>query len=59
MAQWFKLPTFDFGSGHDLTAPRIESHIRLHNGSAEPAWDLLSPSLSLCPYPALSLKINK
>ena len=51
MAPLVKRPTPGFGSGHDLMVREFESHIRLGADSAEPAWDSLSPSLSL--------KINK
>ena len=59
VAQLVKHPTLDFGSGHDLTVHEFEPHVKFCTGSAEPAWDSLSPfflSLSLL---ALSLKINK
>ena len=36
------------GSGHDLTVCEIEPLIGLCEDSAEPAWDSLSPPLSLC-----------
>ena len=52
MAQSGKPPTFDFGSGHDLTVPEIE-----------PRFGILSLSLCLCRSPSHSLspslKINK
>ena len=51
MAQLVKHPTLDFGSGHDLMVGELEPHIRLCADSEEPAWDSLSPPLSL--------KINK
>ena len=54
VAQSVKLPTLDFGSDHDLTVRRIEPSM----GSALIARSLLG-ILSLCPFPALSLKINK
>ena len=41
-----KRPTLDFDSGHDLTVLEIESHVRLHADSIEPAWDFLCLSLS-------------
>ena len=67
MAQLVKHPTPDLGSGHDLTVCEFELGIGLCNDGIEPAWDSLSPSLSLCASPALtlslslflSLKINK
>ena len=55
VAQSVECPTLDFGSGH---ASVVRSSFML---SMEPAWDFLSPSLSLCPSPArmLSLFQNK
>ena len=53
MAQWLKRPTVGFGSGHDLKVREFRPCTRLPAGGAEPAWDSLSPSLSL------PLKINK
>ena len=52
---------FDFGSGHDLMVHEFEPHMGLSAVSAEPASDLLSPSLSaptllVC---ALSLPLSK
>ena len=48
MAQSVKPPTLDVGSGHDFTVlePKVlelKPCIRLHSGSAEPAWDSVSP----------------
>ena len=37
----------DFGSGHRLTVREFEPHIGFCADGAEPAWDSLSPSLSL------------
>ena len=51
VAQSVKCPTLDFSSGHDLTAPRVDS--------TESTWDSLSPSLSAPPPLVLALKINK
>ena len=51
----------DFGSNQDLTVHEIEPRTGLCPGSAEPAWDSRSPSLSL-PLPSscsLSLSQNK
>ena len=63
MAQLVKHLTLDFGSGHDFTVPEFEPGIRLCVDGAEPAWDSLSPSLSLpLSYShtlSLFLKINK
>ena len=64
MAQSVERLTLDLGSGRDLTVCEFEPpppHRQVHADSAEPAWDSLSPSLSLplarsC---LLSLKINK
>ena len=39
--------TLDFSSGHDLTVCQIEPGVRLCADSMDPAWDSLSPSLSL------------
>ena len=49
------------GSGHDLTVRELEPRIGLCAGSAGPAWDPLSPSLSAPPLLSHthSLKINK
>ena len=58
VAQLVKRPTLYFGSGHDLSFCEMEPCIRLCTDSGEPAWDSLSPSLSLCPPPAKK-KINK
>ena len=62
MVQLVKHPTLDFDSGHDLTVCDIEPCIGVCDDSMEPAWDFLSPSLSL-PSPAgalsVSLKINE
>ena len=55
MAQSFKRPPLDLGSGHDLTVGESEPCVRLHTVSAEPAWDSLSPTLTVPP----PLKINK
>ena len=60
MAQSVKHPTLDAGSGRDLVGSsqvvilyvrEFEPCIRLCADSAEPAWDSLSLSLSLCPIP--------
>ena len=51
--------TLGFGSGHDLTVREFKPRTGLCAGSVEPAWDPLSPSLSV-PFPhSLALKINK
>ena len=63
MVQSIKSPTLGFGSDHDLMVRGFEPHIRLCADSVEPAWDSLSPSLSLSAPLLLtlfvSLKINK
>ena len=48
-------------SGHDLTVCELKPHMGLRADGSEPAWDSLSPSLSVPPPAplALSLKINK
>ena len=62
VAQLVKCPTLDSGSGHDLAVCEIKPCVGLSADVAEPAWESLSPSLSI-PSPAcahaLSLKINK
>ena len=58
VAQWVKRLTLDFSSGHDLAVRESEHLTGLRADSAEPAWDSLSPSLSM-PLPCwlpLSLK---
>ena len=54
MVQSVKHPTLDFGSGHDLRVRRIEPCVGLCADIMEPAWDSLSPflSLSLSPLPS-------
>ena len=55
MVQLVKPLTLGFSSGHDLNVVRLS----LVSGSAldvEPAWDSLSPSLSLPLSPTQSLK---
>ena len=62
MAQAVKRLALGLGSGHDLTVHEFEPHVGLCADRTEPAWDSLTPSLSLCPsllVRALSLKINK
>ena len=39
----------DWGSCHDLTVSEFEPHIGLSVVSTEPAWEPLSPSLSIPP----------
>ena len=61
MAQWGKHPNLDFSSGFDLTVCKFEPHVGSCVDSAEPAWNSLSPSLSLpllCLH-TLPLNINK
>ena len=48
----------DFSSGHDLTVPEFEPRIGLWADSTEPAWDSLSPSLSLSAPPLLALSFS-
>ena len=64
MARSVKQLTLDFGSGRDLTVCEIElvCEIEPHCGlraesSTEPAWDSLSPSLSVLP-PARTLSLS-
>ena len=48
----------DFGSGRDLVVHGIEPHVGLCAGSAEPAQDSLSPSLSAPPLLVCSLALS-
>ena len=61
MAQSVKHSILDFGSGHDLMVLGIKPRIGLRADSTEPAWNFLSPSLSVSPPLALCLlkQINK
>ena len=59
MAQLVKFPTLDFGSGHDLMVHGFKPCVALCAESAEPAWNLLSFSLSAPSLLMLSIKINK
>ena len=56
-AQLVQRLTLDFGSSHHLTVCEFEPCTGLCTDNAEPAWDLLSPPLSL-PLPC-SLSQNK
>ena len=64
-AQSVKCPTLDFGSGHNLMVREFKPCVGLYADSAEPAWDSLSFSLSLCPSATrsyvhvLSLSLSK
>ena len=49
MAQSVKCLTLEFGSGHDLTVHQFEPHVGFPIDRAEPAWDVLTPSLSAPP----------
>ena len=55
VAQSVKLPTLDFGSGHDLMVCGFELHVGLCVGSVEPAWD----SLCLCASPPLTFCLSQ
>ena len=55
VAQEVNCPTLDFSSGHDFMVHEFKPHIGLCADSVEPAWDLLSPSLSLSLPPSLTL----
>ena len=48
-----------FSSGHDLRVLEFEPCVMLCAGSAEPAWDSLSPFLSPAPLHVLSLSLSK
>ena len=59
VAQSVKHLTLGFCSGHDLMVHEFKPRIGLCADSAEPAWDSLSPSLSL-PLPCtLSLSLSQ
>ena len=47
MAQSVKHLTLDFGSGHDLIVCGFEPRVGLYADCKKPAWDSLSPSLSV------------
>ena len=59
VAHLAKCPTHDFNSGHDLMVRGIKPHIGLCADSSEPAWDSLSPSLSLPHVHSLSLSLSQ
>ena len=56
--QLVKHQTLGFGSGYDLTVHEFQPCMGLHEGSAEPDWDSLSPSLSLSDPPPLILSLT-
>ena len=56
MAQSFKGLTLDFGSGHDLAVQGFEPHVGV---TVRSGLGILSPPLSLCSLPPLSLCQNK
>ena len=47
VAQSVEVPTPDFSSGHDLMVRGIKPCVWLCADSVEPAWDSLSPPLSV------------
>ena len=51
-AQWVKRLALDLGSRHDLMVHEFKLRVGLCADSTEPAWDSLSPSISL-PLPSL------
>ena len=55
MAQVVKCLTLDFSSGHVLMVCEFEPQGGLQAGSAKPAWDSLSRSLSAPPLLTHSL----
>ena len=65
MPGWLNWVTLDFGSGHDLMICGLEPRVGLCADSAEPAWDILSLSLSLplspslCSSPACVLSLSQ
>ena len=58
-AQLAKHLILDFDSGHDLTVHKFKPCIGLCSDSMEPAWDSLSPTLSVPPLLVLSLSFPK
>ena len=56
MAQSVDCLTFDFGSGHDLAVCEFKPRIGVRPDGAEPAWESLSPSLSVPPSLILVLE---
>ena len=58
VAQSVKRLTLDFGLDHDLKVCEFEPHVGLCADSADPTWDLVSPSVSVPPLLARSLEIN-
>ena len=58
VAQSVKRPALGFGSAHGLTVRGIEPRVGLRADGVEPAWDSLSPSLSLHPSPCSTSKEN-
>ena len=63
MAQLVERLTLDLGPGHDLMVHEFKPSVGLCAGSAGPAWDFLSPSLSAPPplkhVLPLSLSLSK
>ena len=61
MAQSLRHLTLGFTTDHDLRVHGFEPHIGLPADSMEPAWDSLSPSLSLSAPPLLvrALSLSK
>ena len=47
VAQSIERPALGFSSGHDLTVHEFKPRVGPHTDSAEPAWNSVSPSLSL------------
>ena len=44
---WSQCPILDLGSGHNLMVQEFEPCVRLLTDGVEPAWDSVSPSLSV------------
>ena len=59
VAQWVKLPTLGFGSGHDLQVGEFKPHLGLCIEREEPAWDSFSPSLFDPLLLTLSISLSK
>ena len=58
MAQSVEQLTLGFGSGHDLTVCECEPLVGLCADSVEPAWDSLSPSLSVSSSCACAISLS-
>ena len=59
VAQLVKCPTLDFGSGYDLTVLWVWTPCQARADVVEPAWDSLSPSLSVPSLLVPTLSLSK